>query len=336
MARPTPTDVTAAAEVLKRGGLVAFPTETVYGLGADARSSEAVRKIFAAKGRPSEHPLIVHAASEEVARRYAAHWPDAAHALAEQFWPGPLTLVVRKLPIIAGEATAGRDTVGLRVPNHPIALELLRAFDGPVAAPSANRWSRVSPTTADHVRAELGDRVDCVLDGGPCAVGIESTVLDLTVSPAALLRPGGVSRELIERIIGPVEMREGLVHTSGAAASPGLHEAHYRPATATFRFEAKDAGVLGEYCRRNAGRKMVLLALPGAAIAALGDLPAGCKVVVMPAEATDYARRLYSALREADEMGAEAIWVEMPPEEPAWAAVRDRLRRATRPAAEKV
>jgi L-threonylcarbamoyladenylate synthase len=326
MARPEPPDITAAAEVLKRGGLVAFPTETVYGLGADARSSDAVRKIFAAKGRPSEHPLIVHVANEEIARRYAAHWPAAASVLAQKFWPGPLTLVVRKLPIIASEATAGRDTVGLRVPNHPIALALLKAFGGPVAAPSANRWGRVSPTTADHVRSELGETVDYLLDGGPCSVGIESTVLDLTVTPPAILRPGGVSREEIDKIIGPVELREGLVHTSGAAVSPGLHESHYRPATPTYRFEEKDIPALVEHCRKSADTKMVLLVLPGAS--ELGKLPSGHEVVVMPADATAYARRLYSALRDADASQAESILVQMPPHEPEWAAVRDRLFRA--------
>src|SRR5947207_9629696 len=181
-----------AVEILRAGGLVAFPTETVYGLGADATNAEAVAKIFAAKGRPATNPLIVHVADVDTARRFAASWPLAASHLAEQFWPGPLTLVLPRSPAIVPAVSAGLRTVGLRVPNHPLALQLLQQFGGPVAAPSANRSNRVSPTTAQHVRDELGDAVDLVLDGGPCAVGIESTVLDLTGDRPAILRPGGV------------------------------------------------------------------------------------------------------------------------------------------------
>src|SRR5436305_14927180 len=168
------SDISKAIEILRTGGLVAFPTETVYGLGADATNPAAVRKIFAAKGRPATNPLIVHVADEAVARKYAAIWPAAASRLAGKFWPGPLTLVVAKHPSIPSEATAGRQTVGLRAPDHPLALELLRGFAGAVAAPSANRSTRISPTTAEHVREELGDRIDLILDGGPCRVGIES------------------------------------------------------------------------------------------------------------------------------------------------------------------
>src|SRR5947199_1722271 len=182
--------VQAAIVALRAGGLVAFPTETVYGLGADATNAEAVAKIFAAKGRPSTNPLIVHVADVPTARRYAAEWNDAAQALAAAWWPGPLTLVLRKNPVIVDAATAGRPTVALRVPDHPLALRLLQLFGGPVAAPSANKSNHVSPTTAGHVREELGDAVDVVLDGGPCSVGIESTVVDLTGKRPVVLRPG--------------------------------------------------------------------------------------------------------------------------------------------------
>jgi len=192
-----------AADLLRRGGLVAFPTETVYGLGADATNAEAVARIFAVKGRPATNPLIVHVADLETAKRYAATWSDAAQTLAAVWWPGPLTLVVPKTPEIVDAVSAGRPTVALRVPDHPVALELLRAFGGPVAAPSANRSTHVSPTTADHVRQELGDEVDIILDGGPCSVGIESTVLDLTGDRPVILRPGGVTRQKIEAIVGP-------------------------------------------------------------------------------------------------------------------------------------
>src|SRR4051812_1359954 len=187
---PGSNDIRRAAQVLRSGGLVAFPTETVYGLGADATNADAVAKIFAAKGRPSTNPLIVHVADAATARRYATDWPVAASRLAERFWPGPLTLVLPKAMSIVSAVTAGLGTVGLRVPNHPLALQLLQDFSGPVAAPSANRSNRVSPTTAQHVRDELGDSVDVILDGGPCAVGIESTVIDLTTAPRpTLLRP---------------------------------------------------------------------------------------------------------------------------------------------------
>src|SRR5947207_69544 len=205
------SDVTEAVKILRRGGLVAFPTETVYGLGADATNADAVAKIFAAKGRPATNPLIVHVAGADVARRYAADWPVAASHLAQAFWPGPLTLVVPRGATIVSQVTAGGDTVGLRVPAHPLALELLRAFDGPVAAPSANKSNRVSPTAAQHVRDELGDAVDLVLDGGPCTVGIESTVLDLTGERPVILRPGGVQRRKIETILGPVDVFGGSV-----------------------------------------------------------------------------------------------------------------------------
>src|SRR5688500_47215 len=191
-----------AASLLRRGGLVAFPTETVYGLGADATNAAAIRRVFQVKGRPATNPLIVHVADESVARRYAREWPTAASKLAAEFWPGPLTLVLSKQPSIVLEVTAGLDTVGLRAPDHPLALELLRAFDGPVAGPSANRSSHVSPTTARHVRDEFpDDEIDLILDGGPCKVGIESTVLDLTSDPPRILRPGAVTREQIEAVI---------------------------------------------------------------------------------------------------------------------------------------
>ena len=188
-----------------------------------------MRKIFAAKGRPNTNPLIVHVPDAAVSRRYARQWPQAAQDLAERFWPGPLTLVLRKVAAIVDEVSAGLDTVGLRVPDHPLALQLLRAFDGPIAAPSANRSNRVSPTTADHVRGELGDRVDLILDGGPCQVGIESTVLDLSGRTPMILRPGAITRQQIERIIGPVEMIATNLRESESARSPGQQAIHYSP-----------------------------------------------------------------------------------------------------------
>ncbi len=285
--------IPAAVDILRRGGLVAFPTETVYGLGADATNADAVGRIFAAKGRPATNPLIVHVASAAIAKRYATDWPADADRLAAAFWPGPLTIVLPRDATIADAVSAGRGTVGLRVPDHPLALALLAAFDGPVAAPSANRANAVSPTTADHVRAELGGRVDLILDGGPCGVGIESTVVDLTGPRPALLRPGGVSREKVEAVVGPV----AVVH--GSAASPGQGSRHYAPVTPAVRFE------------------------PGEPV------PPGAVVLRCGADPVAYARNLYASLRDLDRRGAAAIYVEMPPDTPPWAAVRDRLARAT-------
>ena len=333
------TDIQRAAELLRAGGLVAFPTETVYGLGADATSAAAVAKIFAAKGRPSTNPLIVHAADAATARRFAADWPLAASRLAEHYWPGPLTLVLPKSATIVPAVTAGLDTVGLRVPDHPLALSLLKQFAGPVAAPSANRSNRVSPTTADHVRDELGDAVDVILDGGPCRVGIESTVLDLTTPRPTILRPGGVSREQIEAVIGSVDAGGVGPHAqvgsgSSPARSPGLQPVHYAPRTPAFRFESNRREELQAELEGAKNRPIAALFL-GLADTLVGTLdddrtaPGGA--FFMPADARGYARWLYQALRMADEEGVEQIWIEMPPDRPEWAAVRDRVTRATQP-----
>jgi len=236
--------IAKAVNILRHGGLVAFATETVYGLGADATNALAIQKIFDAKGRPSTNPLIVHVADVEIAKRHTTAWPLAADQLAEKFWPGPLTLVLPKSPAIVAEVTAGRGTVGLRVPNHPLALELLRAFDGAVAAPSANRANHISPTSAADVKAELGDRVDLILDGGPCAVGIESTVIDLTGDRPRILRPGGISREQIEKIIGPVDLIRESVDAETSAASPGQQARHYSPTTPAFWHERRQTDQL--------------------------------------------------------------------------------------------
>ncbi|MFI5380864.1 MAG: L-threonylcarbamoyladenylate synthase [Tepidisphaerales bacterium] len=318
MSSPT---ISLAACALRAGCLVAIPTETVYGLAADATNSDAVRGIFAAKGRPGTNPVIVHVADAVVARRYAAVWPEVASLLAERFWPGPLTIVLPKVPAIVPEVTAGLGTVGLRVPAHPLTLELLREFDGPLAAPSANRSTRVSPTTAKHVRDELGDAVDLILDGGPCAVGIESTVLDLSAGRPRILRPGGVSRAEIERIIGPVDGGPLIADPAQAATSPGQHLVHYSPATPAFRFTGAQTGQLRQHADRAAGPVGIL------AFAAV-DVPAE-RVVRMPTDADAYARILYSTLRDLDAAGLRAIYIELPPDEPQWLAIHDRLRRAT-------
>ena len=316
-----------AAAVLRRGGLVAFPTETVYGLGADATNPTAVARIFSAKGRPATNPLIIHVADAAVAQRYAAHWPEAATRLARRFWPGPLTIVLPKRPIIVDGATAGLGTLGLRCPDHPLALALLRAFDGPVAAPSANRSTRVSPTTAQHVRDELGDAVDLVLDGGACAVGIESTVLDLAGDTPTILRPGAVTAEMIEGEIGPVRLLAGSKHVSQAASSPGQHAIHYSPTTPAYRFELSDAERVIEWCGGRMAEPFAVLALCSASA-----IPAHAgRTIEMPADPAEYARILYATLRSLDDLALRAILIELPPAAPEWLALRDRLARAARP-----
>ncbi len=306
-----------AADVLRRGGLVAFPTETVYGLGANALNAAAVRRIFEVKQRPATSPLIVHAASESMARDYAAHWPAAAHDLARRFWPGPLTLVVPKKAVIPAIVTAGLSTVGLRVPAHPVALALIRAAGVPVAAPSANRFTQLSPTSAEHVRASLGEAVDMILDGGSTPVGIESTVLSLVGGMPTLLRPGMISREEIEAVIGdvaeapsagalafPEDAGAGLAHPS-----PGMHRKHYSPRTPLLLVAAGERPV--------GGRGVVVSHRSHAR-----------GVVRMSADPKRYAAALYATLHELDGQLFDWIAVECVPELEAWAGIRDRLTRA--------
>jgi L-threonylcarbamoyladenylate synthase len=309
-----------AVAILRRGGLVAFPTETVYGLGADAVNAQAVLKIFAAKGRPSTNPLIVHVASPAVARRYCRNWPAMAETLAARFWPGPLTLVLPKTPAIVAEVSAGGETIGLRVPNHPVALELLTAFDGPIAAPSANRSNQVSPTEAAHVKSEIGDSVDLVLDGGPCAVGIESTVLDLAGDQPRILRPGGISRAEIESVIGPILIFEGHVDSATTAISPGQHLRHYSPRTPAFRFSPAE----WQQASARVNRPAVVMAISDVAFP-------GCGIRKMPDDAIAYAQEFYRTLRELDTEHLAAIYMEWPTGDEQWDAVRDRIRRATMP-----
>jgi L-threonylcarbamoyladenylate synthase len=321
-------EIIRAAAILRSGGVVAFATETVYGLGADATSREAVRKIFTAKGRPSTNPLIVHVADAAAARRFASRWPAAADALVERFWPGPLTLVLPKAEAIVHEATAGRGTVGLRAPNHELTLQLLRVCELPIAAPSANQSNHVSPTTAEHVRAEFGSgEVDMILDGGQCAVGIESTVLDLSVAQPVILRPGGISRQQIEALIGHVDIFGGSVDVAAPTASPGQQQRHYAPRTAAVRFSSAQRGQIQPHVRGEAHGVMT--------IGPADDVQRAGAIVAMPKRPQAYARELYRVLRELDGMSLRTIYIEMPPDTPDWAAVRDRITRATEPLAEE-
>ncbi len=320
-ASPDPAAIAAAAAVLRAGGLVAFPTETVYGLGADALDPAAVRRIYEAKGRPAFNPIIVHVATIEHARRLSRQWPASATRLANHFWPGPLTLVLPKDVSVPDIVTAGLDAVGIRVPAHPVALALIRAADLPVAAPSANRFTQLSPTSAEHVARALGGRVDVLLDGGSAQVGIESTVVDLTGPLPRLLRPGMISRPQLEAVIGPLALDEAEPSGDEPRRSPGQVERHYAPRgelQLLTRAQLEALAADGEQGGPHLG------------VIAIGEvrLPAGVHVVRLPQDADGYARELYAALHRLDDAGCVRIMVELPPDEPSWNAVHDRLRRA--------
>lgn len=325
--RPDPAALASAALALRRGGLVAFPTETVYGLGAHALDPAAVERIFAAKGRPGYNPLIVHTADVQGARALASAWPDDAERLAAAFWPGPLTLVLPKNAAVPGGVTAGLPTVALRVPGHAVARALLRAAGVPVAAPSANRSTRVSPTTAAHVVAGLGDRVDYVVDGGPCPVGIESTVLSLAGPRPTLLRPGTISLDALRAVVGEVALPTEAPGGTAARPSPGMLDRHYAP-RASLRLVPR-----GERPRMLAGaaREVEAGRRVGALAAMPVDDPRISPVVRMPDDPAAYAARLYAALHEMDGAGCDGVLVDEPPDGPEWAGVRDRLRRAATP-----
>jgi L-threonylcarbamoyladenylate synthase len=327
-------DILNAVDILRRGGLVAFATETVYGLGADATNADAVAKIFAVKGRPATNPLIVHVVDKAVAERYVGAWPESAERLAQAFWPGPLTMVLPKGNKIASVVTAGQSTMAIRCPDHPLASELLREFNGPVAAPSANRSTRVSPTTADHVRQDLGEAVDLILDGGPCRVGIESTVIDLTSLKPTILRLGGIGRAKLEEIVGPIDVQVVTSGTSGAK-SPGQQAIHYAPVTPAFRIAHGDEHLFPTIFEHRLGRKAIFLIIHGSDLAEQLLKWAGRDAVVeLPSEAAEYGTRLYAALHDADDRHVDMIWMQVPPAGPEWDAARDRVQRATRPASE--
>lgn len=307
-----------AVAVLRAGGLVAFPTETVYGLGADAANPDAVRKVFAAKGRPHDHPLIVHIASAAQLGEWARDVPPAAYALAQKFWPGPLTLILKRAPGVSDCVTGGQDTVALRVPAHAVAQALLRAFGGGLVGPSANRFGHVSATTAAHVLHEFGDAVDCVLDGGACEVGIESTIVDLSGAQPALLRPGHIGAADIEAALGQAL----AAPDAQSPRAPGTLAKHYAPRTPVMLVEADVIDELARSLARQGQRVAVL------ARAALRPLLEQLVWIAAPASAGDYAHDLYANLRRLDEAGCDVMLVEAPPLAPAWAAVRDRLQRA--------
>jgi L-threonylcarbamoyladenylate synthase len=306
-----------AASVLAAGGLVAFPTETVYGLGADGLNPAAVARIYAAKGRPATNPVILHVADVASALPLVAHWPATAQALADRYWPGPLTLVLPASAAVPAIVRAGGPTVALRCPAHPVALALIRAVGRPLAAPSANRSQHLSPTLAEHVASSLGEAADLILDGGPTQAGLESTILDLSGARPRILRPGPITPAELAVLLGPVEVWEGSVETGARQQAPGMGERHYAPRA---RLELVTQGT---------GLTSPAGPVAYVGIGALPALPAGVRGVLLPLDAEAVAARLFALLHELDDAGFERIVMEWPPEEEAWLAIRDRLQRAS-------
>ncbi len=328
-----PESIAAAARAVRSGALLGLPTETVYGLAADASSDAAVAQIFVAKGRPSDHPLIVHVADASGIAHFASEVPAFAQALVDAFWPGPLTIILPRRPGVATAATGGQDSVGLRCPAHPVAHALLSACAAPgdgdelggppvwgVAAPSANRFGRVSPTTAQHVADELGEDL-LVLDGGPCPVGIESTIVDCTRGTPVLLRPGAITRAQITRACGiaPLSKEDLPEHTPRAS---GTLEAHYAPNAKVRLMDAKALQTGLDLLGADAAHMAIY------ARAALRTRSSRLLMRRMPDDASATAQQLFAVLRSFDDAGVKLIWIEAPPPTPEWEGVRDRLQRA--------
>lgn len=314
--------INRAADLLRQGRLVAFPTETVYGLGANASDSDAVDRIFKAKGRPTNHPLIVHIANIDNLYDWSSTVPDAALMIAERFWPGPLAMILNKKPEVPFAVTGGQQTVGLRMPDHPAALALLKSFGGGIAAPSANKFCRISPTQAIHVSEELGDEVDMILDGGACKVGLESTIIDLSNNSPRLLRPGHISVQEIEAVLR-TKLMIPLASTPDGMRVPGMMEVHYAPKTPAL---CCLGGLLLNNIETlvNKDKKIGLLCLQ------LEIIPSEqIHVLRLPEQPGSYAKQLYSALRDLDGLQLDLILIEQPPQTELWRAINDRLIKAT-------
>ncbi len=322
MATTVKTTVEQAAEHIRAGELVAFPTETVYGLGADASSDTAVAKIFAAKGRPSDHPLIVHIASSKQVLDYASSVPVFAERLIKAFWPGPLTIILPRKPGVATAAAGGQNSIGLRCPAHPLALEFLKACSTGVAGPSANKFGRVSPTTAQHVAQEFGDEL-MVLDGGPCTVGIESSIVDCTRSVPVLLRPGVLTREQLSAACGQPVLSADEAADDKAPRAPGTLESHYAPNAKVRLMDAKAIQTALDLLGVDAAN----IAIYARSIVRIKS----SKVLYrrMPDDALATANQLFAVLRDFDAQGVKLIWIELVPDSVDWDGVRDRLARAS-------
>ncbi len=316
-------EIKSASTLLKAGQLVGFPTETVYGLGCDAGNADALARLYRVKGRPGDHPVIVHLASVDQLADWASTVPDEALALAEKFWPGPMTLILRKSDKVLPAVSGGQDTVGLRIPSHPIALALLKEFNSGIAAPSANKHGKISPTTAEHVKTELGDLVAKVLDGGQCSVGIESTIIDLSSQTPRILRPGMITMEEIESVLKTAsKSKTDSEDNSVAPRAPGTLSSHYAPTTGMKLFAHNNLP------RAIATAENLMMHV---SVMAFSD-PIECGAVIvwkqLSEDPAECARQLYATMRELDSSGADYIVVEEPPELPEWMGILDRLRRA--------
>ena len=323
----TAQDVERAAQILREGGLVGIPTETVYGLGANGLNPEAVAHIFEAKGRPQDNPLILHIPSADHLERYCQEIPDSAYALAEACWPGPLTMILRRKPIVPDVVTAGLDTVGMRCPSHPVCHAILEAADVPVAAPSGNTSGRPSPTTAAHMWEDMDGKIDAIVDGGPCTVGVESTIIDLTCTPPRLLRPGGITLEQLQAVLGTVEVDPAVTRLMGAGEkpkAPGMKYRHYAP-KAPVTVVTGDPEACAGYIQQNAA--------PGDGIICFDEFAArfGGHYVERIGPSTDkgeQARRVFDALRAFDHTPVQAIWAQCPDTAGLGLAIANRLNKA--------
>lgn len=324
---PSPDVIVRAAAVIRSGGLVAMPTETVYGLAGNALDPASIARIYAAKGRPSHNPLIAHVADAAQAQTLAAEWPEMARALAARFWPGPLTMVVRRKALVPSELTAGLDTFGVRVPDHPVALALIRAAGVPLAAPSANRFTEVSPVTAAQVARGLGAAVELILDAGHTRVGIESTVVDVSGGRPMLLRPGMITQQELEAVVGPVSRHRGVAQENAPRPAPGMVARHYAP-----RARVELVATPALRTALDAARRTAEATTLGCLVYS-EPAPAGLAFSrQLPAAPDGYASALYDALHDADAAGCARLLIEDVPPNAAWDAIRDRLTRAAHPA----
>ncbi len=329
-------DMAQAVDALKRGDLVAFPTETVYGLGGNGLSADSCRAIYAAKGRPSDNPLILHISDMAMLDDIASDVPEAAHILADAFWPGPLTLILPRNASVPDAATGGLNTVAVRFPDHPVAQALIRGAGVPIAAPSANSSGKPSPTAAWHVAEDLGDRIAGIVDGGPTDVGIESTIIDCTRTPAVLLRPGGIAREAIEALIGPV-LLAGPVAADDIPQAPGMKYRHYAPSVPVYRLPKDGAATfLRPLCEGADGPRLGLL-LADEDISALGTVPARILLWNMGSRTHPEmaAHRLFDGLRRLDDAIVDEMFISDFPETGIGLGVMNRIRKLSRPLEER-
>lgn len=320
----TKADIPRAAEILKNGGLVAIPTETVYGLGASALNEAALKKIFEVKGRPADNPLIIHVSSSDELEKWCRNIPAAAYRLAEVFWPGPLTLLLEKKPVIPSLVTAGLSTVAVRCPRHPLTLELIKQSGVPIAAPSANISGKPSPTTAGHVMSDIGGKIEAVLDGGPCSVGLESTIVDMTVKPPSILRPGGITKEQLKEILGEVEIDGGLINPDERPKAPGMKYRHYAP-QAEVIIVSGDKQRIYDYVNDRPDEGAAVLCFDGEEHYFKNKL---CLSYGGEDRPSVLAENLFACLRELDREDIKTIYARCPSEDGVGFAVVNRLKKA--------